>query len=272
MILLLFIFATTIIAKDDCSYDDKRGTKCTIKIKDLYPTQFSIGNQEVLCKANFLDHLSRAELEDYLNKGKHTIPVIISQNRYYVIDGHHLTRALLITVGDDIKVNAEVIENWNKYTFEEFELAMIEKNLFYLYDSGQGPISPTLLPTFYNLDDDLFRTLSWLVRRAGGFDKGNIMYVEFIWADWLRTQIQLPAPDAPTKYCNIVPYSSLCIPNQKLLLESLIIPGLELALSPAAKDLPGWHQGFINAPDCGKGFSWHYSPWGNESYTFLEKK
>ena len=269
-IIFLFLLFTIIFGKD-CDYDAKKGDECQTQINQLYPTQFSIGSQEVLCKANLFSQMSKTELEDYLNEKKQIVLVIISQNRYYVIDGHHMIQGLWVGVNDNVEVNLEIIENWNDYTFEEFEEAMIAQNFFHLSDAGIGPISPILLPTFEHLDDDMFRTLSWLVRKAGGYDKGDVMYTEFIWADWLRTQIELPPPSSSPIYCTIVPYSALCIPDQKALLEDLIAPGLELALSPAASQLPGWHQGNIDAPDCGKGFSWNYGPWKQQTNSSNER-
>ena len=40
--------------------------------------------------------------------------------------------------------------------------------------------------------------------------------------------------------------------------------GLSLARSPSASHLPGWGKGQIDAPNCGKGFSWNYAPWHDD--------
>jgi hypothetical protein len=246
----------------------EKGDKCLEKAKNLYPTQFAVGGLEVDCKANRYSEMSQSELEKKLED--EIVPVVISQDRYYVLDGHHLTQALLLSGWGDLEVTLEIVDNWNDLSFPEFELAMTTDNIFYLYNSGNGPISPTLIPPFNYLDDDMFRTLAWLVREAGGFDKGNVMYCEFIWADFLRSNMLLPTPASTPLYCNIVPYSPLCIPDQKKLLESWIQPALELALSDRAKNLPGWHQGVVDAPNCGAGFDWNYGPWNGLSVQAAE--
>ena len=171
MRLLCFALLVVFVFAKDCSLETEKGEKCKEKIKNLYPSQFSVGGEEVNCKANRYSQMDLEEIEDYL--ADEIVPVVISQDRFYVLDGHHLTQALLQSGWDDVDIELEIVENWNDKSFEEFELSMIERNLFHLYDAGSGPISPTLLPPFSHLDDDMYRTLAWLMREAGNEKRGS---------------------------------------------------------------------------------------------------
>jgi hypothetical protein len=45
--------------------------------------------------------------------------------------------------------------------------------------------------TLAELQDDPFRSLSWAVKKAGGFAKDKTPFSEFRWADFFRSRIPL---------------------------------------------------------------------------------
>jgi hypothetical protein len=64
-----------------------------VAITDLHPTQITVGMREVNAKRKGWREKRRKKSGEFL--GKHVIPVILGpNNRHYVIDHHHLARAL----------------------------------------------------------------------------------------------------------------------------------------------------------------------------------
>jgi hypothetical protein len=64
-----------------------------VAISDLRPTQITVGMREVKAKRKHWRDESGRKGEEFL--GKHLIPVILGpKHRHYVIDHHHLARAL----------------------------------------------------------------------------------------------------------------------------------------------------------------------------------
>jgi hypothetical protein len=65
----------------------------TVAIVDLRPTQITVGMREVLAKRKRWRETGSKKGGEFL--GKHMIPVILGpKHRHYVIDHHHLARAL----------------------------------------------------------------------------------------------------------------------------------------------------------------------------------
>ena len=60
---------------------------------------------------------------------------------------------------------------------------------FHLLDQfGLGPHEPRLLPEdIRGLADDPYRSLAWALRHAGAYEKTDLAFSEFKWADFLRT-------------------------------------------------------------------------------------
>jgi len=65
-----------------------------VAIADLRPTQITVGMREVEVKRNAWRRKEGDKAAEFL--GRHTIPVILGpKDHHYVIDHHHLIRALL---------------------------------------------------------------------------------------------------------------------------------------------------------------------------------
>ncbi|MFY9657593.1 MAG: ParB-like protein, partial [Methylocystis sp.] len=88
-----------------------------IEIDDLRPTQMTVGLREVAGRAERLKALAREDSEKV--KRKTVIPVVKGpKERLYVIDHHHLCRALLLAGKD--KVLVKVVLNLQRLDIDAF--------------------------------------------------------------------------------------------------------------------------------------------------------
>lgn len=162
----------------------------TITIKELHPTQAVLGFSEVEKKAKKIEKKQdRGELEKLLRK--EAIPVVLGlENKKYMIDGHHFLAAAYKQKID--LVYYEVIDNLSNMPSEAaFWDKMIDTKRVYLKNNGQ-PIQPKDLPSdITGLVNDPYRAFAAQVREAGGFEKTETPYIEFIWADYFRPLIPL---------------------------------------------------------------------------------
>ena len=182
---------------EKCSVDDEKGTICKIKVLNLRPTQLSVGIREVRKKMEKLHDKSWSKYEDYIEG--HPAPVVISPSgEFYIVDHHHLARAL---ANLDMKnMLIEVVANYSDLSEKAFWAKMKKKNWVYLYDeNGKGPLDVSALDKVRNvqkLKDDPYRSLAGDVRRAGGYEKSKEPFNEFKWANYFRTRIGIGAGQA----------------------------------------------------------------------------
>ncbi len=187
-----------------------------IPIDDLRPTQMTVGMREVKDKRKRW----RGKKKQAESLGKHMIPVVQGPDkRYYVVDHHHLARALHDEGIEDILVT--VIGDLSMVDKDAFWGVMDNKRWVYPYDAkGERCHFRDLPKSIKDLKDDPFRSLAGELRRAGGFAKDTTPFSEFLWADFLRRKI-------PTKVVE---------DNFAKALEK----ALSLARSHDAIYLPGW--------------------------------
>ena len=116
------------------------------------------------------------------------IPVVLGPDeRYYVVDHHHLARALHDEGVKDILVT--VIGDLTMVDRDAFWGVMDNKRWVYPYDAkGERRHFKDLPKSVADLKDDPFRSLAGELRRAGGFAKDTTPFSEFLWADFLRRQ------------------------------------------------------------------------------------
>jgi len=193
---LVLSFLTLPIAADtrDCKKSDVPGYECTLTVYDVLPTQFSVGMEEVECKKNMFESLSNSDLEKYLKD--HTVPVVIGPDGYYLGDAHHMSRALMdADIDNDKKVLYCIIqENFHDLdSGYEFWEEMTTYGLLWLYDNkGSQPMDPEFLPSdLSGMQDDVFRSLAWMVRTSGGYGKEDTYYQEFLWANYFRDNMEV---------------------------------------------------------------------------------
>ncbi len=157
-----------------------------VKITDLYPTQITVGMREVLEK--------RRQWRDAGHKskflGSHLIPVIRGpKDRLYLIDHHHLARALHDEGCTSVAVL--VVANLQRLDRDAFWTYLDNRCWLHPYDARGRRCDYRDLPRrVTDLVDDPYRSLAGELRRAGGFAKDTTPFSEFLWADFLRRRIK----------------------------------------------------------------------------------
>jgi hypothetical protein len=161
----------------------------TVNILDLRPTQITVGMREVIEKRNRWRATGKKKGELFL--GRHLIPVIRGpKKRNYVIDHHHLARALHDEGQKEVAVT--VIADLSKLEDPDlFWTVMDNRSWLHPFDAkGERRHYSDLPKSITGLVDDPFRSLAGELRRAGGYAKDTTPFSEFLWADFLRRRIK----------------------------------------------------------------------------------
>jgi hypothetical protein len=169
-----------------------------IPILSLRPTQMTVGMIEVREKRKRLrtwwkEHKSAKKQGEFL--GHHMIPVVLGPDkRHYVVDHHHLARALHEEGVKDILVT--VIADLTMVDRAAFWGVLDNHRWVYPYDSkGERHHFKDIPKTVDQLKDDPFRSLAGELRRVGGFAKDTTPFSEFLWADYLRRKMSRASVD-----------------------------------------------------------------------------
>jgi hypothetical protein len=188
-----------------------------VAILDLRPTQITVGMREVKAKRKHWRDEATKKGEEFL--GKHMIPVILGPKaRHYIIDHHHLARALH---DEGVKqVAVTVIADLSKLDRDSFWYVMDNHDWTHPFVKGRRRPYSDLPKSVDKLIDDPFRSLAGELRRAGGFAKDTTPFSEFLWADFLRRRM-----NGKTVETNF---------------EHAMEKALQLAKSEDANYLPGW--------------------------------
>jgi hypothetical protein len=193
-------------------------TLTPVAIADLRPTQITVGLREVEEKRASWRRKSGDQEFTFL--GSHMIPIVLGpKGRPYVIDHHHMARALHEEGQEKILTNT--VADLSTLTKDSFWVVMDCKAWCHPYDDSGVRRDFKDIPTSISaLVDDPFRSLAGELRRAGGFAKDTTPFSEFIWADFLRNRIKRKAVDAD--------------------FAKALKRALTLAKSEEASYLPGW--------------------------------
>lgn len=160
----------------------------TIRLLDIRPTQFTLGMLEVQEKVDKMMKMSTNQRNKYLEDRR--VPCILGpQDQWYSIDRHHLIRACW-EMGDR-NMHVILVADLSHLEVEDFWEVMKKARWVFLMDQfGNGPHEEKLLPRdIRGMADNPYRSLAWAVREAGGYQKENIPFIEFYWADLFRKQI-----------------------------------------------------------------------------------
>ena len=189
-----------------------------VPIGELRPTQITVGMREVAAKRARWREEGAKKGAEFL--GKHMIPVVFGpKDRHFIIDHHHLARALHDEGVKDVLIT--VVANLRKLEPDAFWFVLENRNWMHAFDDKGRRRSPADIPkTVSALTDDPFRSLAGELRRAGGYAKDTTPFSEFLWADFLRRRIKRKAVED----------------NFSHALEK----ALQLAKSREAGYLPGW--------------------------------
>jgi hypothetical protein len=187
-------------------------------IAALRPTQMTIGMREVAGKRQAWREHDAKKRDKFL--AAHMIPVILGPGRrFYVIDHHHLARALQEEGQEEVFV--AVVSDLHQLDESAFWTFLDFRGWTHPYDGGgkRRPFSD-LPRSVKGMKDDPFRSLAGELRRIGGFAKDTTPFSEFLWADFLRRRIK---PKGLARD-----------------FASTLERALQLAKSPDADYLPGW--------------------------------
>lgn len=189
-----------------------------VDIAELKPTQMTVGFREVETRSAKLKALAEQDGEKLVRK--HVIPVVKGpKEKYYVIDHHHLCRAMLLAGSKQVSVT--VVLN----------LVRLEKDAFWVFMDNRGLVHPfdvqgkrcdykDIPKSIEDLMDDPFRSLAGALRRKGGYAKDTTPFSEFLWADFLRRRFD--RKDLEKNF------------------DAAIEAAFELAKKRDADHLPGW--------------------------------
>jgi hypothetical protein len=189
-----------------------------VAIKDLRPTQITVGFHEVAEKRRLWASLAGKKRDAFL--AQHMVPVLLGpKERHYVTDHHHLVRALHDEGCDTVVVT--VVKNLSSLSKDAFWVYVDNRALCHPYNADGERVGFKDIPkSVADLQDDPFRSLAGALRRAGGYAKDTTPFSEFLWADFLRRRIKRGAVEAD--------------------FATSLKEAMELAKSGEAKFLPGW--------------------------------
>ncbi|MGY3898955.1 chromosome partitioning protein ParB [Aeromonas veronii] len=217
-LLLACVLSQSAWALAPCQSDTAVGNWCEIGIDALHPTQGGVGQIQVDETQATLAGMSAKQLDKLMKKKE--IPVVIAPDgSYWLVDRHHLTKALWQQGVKDarVKVIGRLQDKAN------FWSQMQNNHWAWLKDEKGQPLTPEQLPTSIDkLSDYPYRTLAGLLQNAGYFRKDKqIYFVEFAWASWLGKQMQWMPVDSAN-------------------LAARLQQAKRLACGSDAKDLPGY--------------------------------
>ena len=187
-----------------------------VDISELRPTQITVGMHEVRAKRQSWQ--AKKDKSEFL--GRHMIPVILGpKERPYVIDQHHLARALHDEGEKHVLVSVVI------------DLRTLERDAFWIFLDNRGWCHPydqrgvrcgfaDIPKSVADMRDDPFRSLAGELRKAGGFAKDTTPFSEFLWADYLRRRIKRA--------------------TVKRDFDSALGEAMKLAKSQDTRFLPGW--------------------------------
>ena len=189
-----------------------------IAVTDLKPTQITVGLREVDGKRR--EWRNRASSQDSEFLGSHMIPTVLGpKGRHYVIDRHHLARALFDEGVQDVLVMVQA--DLSQLTRGSFWRYLDNRAWCHPYDAeGDRRDFDEIPGSIAKLADDPYRSLAGELRRAGGFAKDTTPFSEFLWADFLRGRVSRKLVDGD--------------------FTAALNKSLKLSKDKAAAYLPGW--------------------------------
>jgi len=181
----------TIVDFVPCGPSTPKDTTCSIQPLSVHPMQFALGFKDVAKKRETIKTFKDKprELDDFLRKK--IIPSIKGpEDVFYILDGHHTTRALAeeSVMFMYLKVEKD-LSNLSKNKFLE---TVTKEGLVWLYnENGDGPQDPEKLPSqITELKDDPYRSLAEDAQDEGAYEEKPVYFQQFIWANYFRLHIE----------------------------------------------------------------------------------
>ena len=187
-------------------------------ILGLRPTQITLGFEEVRAKRDSWKTKTAAQLAGFLQS--HLAPTVLGPGRqFYLIDHHHLARALYEEGVEELFVT--IVADLSRLPDDHFWPVMDMHGWTHPYDAkGRRRAYSDLPRTVKGMEDDPYRSLAGELRNVGGFAKDSTPFAEFLWADFLRPRLKAKAIRSD--------------------FQSALAEALALSKTVAADYLPGW--------------------------------
>ena len=159
------------------------------RLTRIRPTQLSIGYAEVELKAAQWARLGKRQREIAL--AQHVFPAVLGPSRaYYIIDHHHLGIALLQQGIEEVLLAVLDDLSWLEQSI--FWRTLEFRSWAHPYDrKGRRRDCRDIPRSLLQLQDDPYRSLAGMVRRAGGYAKEEQPFAEFLWADFFRPRVSV---------------------------------------------------------------------------------
>ncbi|WP_372652196.1 ParB-like protein [Halobacteriovorax sp.] len=158
-----------------------------ISLERVHPTQAFIGLDQIPSKIKKIEKkYKKNKLTEYL-KEKWTPAIIGPDNKYWIIDRHHLSYSILKSKIPNKKQGLfiKVIFDWSSYSWSYFKERMNDKSFLYLKDDKFKPITFEELPlSIGKLRDNPYRSLAYFAREKNCFNKVNVPFLEFTWGEY----------------------------------------------------------------------------------------
>ncbi len=189
-----------------------------IEIENLRPTQMTIGAREVTIKRRQWRAAKDAKRDEIL--GRHAVPTVLGpKGRFYVVDHHHLARALLDE--GEKRLQVYILADLSHVEKTAFWTVLDNSGWCHAYDHKGRRCELSDIPkSLADMKDDPYRSLAGQLRRSGGFAKTDKPFSEFIWADFLRRRVDEDLVEKD--------------------FANALVKALELAKTDNARYLPGW--------------------------------
>ncbi|MBV1707147.1 MAG: chromosome partitioning protein ParB [Hyphomicrobiales bacterium] len=192
-----------------------------VLISELRPTQMTVGYREVRRKQKEWLEINQKAVKksaDFL--GSHMIPVVLGpKRRPYLIDHHHLARAL----SDEgvSRVLVTIVANLSVLSKDAFFVVLDNRGWLHPFDAhGRRRAYDDIPKSITKMDDDPYRSLAGELRAMGGYAKTSTPFSEFLWADYMRRRVPLGLVEKD--------------------FDKALQGALELARAREADYLPGW--------------------------------
>jgi len=247
VLILLLALLCFVASKKKCDGNSPKGDVCYMRADKARPTQLLYGRLASKCKSEIFEKLKHEDdIEAFLEENP--VPAVVGLNgELFITDHHHLLRSYLDadlkTKSSDRVVKVNVIENWSNLDENTFWSQMKANNYAYLYDS-QGREDLKNLPTdVTGLKNDPFRSLSYIVRVHGGYQKSKTFFAEFVWGNFFKSIAQ---------FAELSKYSDKKAKEELGFVKNILKDALSVAHSSGASNLPGYssEQGKMKLPGC----------------------
>ncbi|KAL0481153.1 hypothetical protein AKO1_012613 [Acrasis kona] len=243
---LLVLLCCSALSKK-CDEDVVKGDSCHLRADKARPTQLLFGRLASNCKQEVFEEMKhKDDIDDFLEENP--VPAVVGPDgEFFITDHHHLLRSYLDA---DLKIDKKdrvvrinVIENWKHLNASSFWTSMKQNNYAYLYNQ-EGVEDLDNLPTkVTKLSNDPYRSLSYIGRVNGAYEKSNVFFAEFIWAKYLK---QFP------EFAKLSKLAEDKMDSELKFVKSILKRVLEVAHYPQASKLPGYlsEPGKVKLPKC----------------------